>query len=199
MGSGVDNPEGIDINVSSTNGTVNDADKQPSVEDLGKNVAPSVRDTVMEDDVETPEEAGQEKKKSKKRKHKKGAEGEASKPKKKLSKEECVAKRVRRAERKAKKAAEKIVEEHDDGSDEEDIAAVIIKRRKAKGNLKINEKRSRVGNKRIPKNIVVVSTENVALNSEEEEAKWKLVASRRIAAEQMPSENTKKMLEINED
>ncbi|GAA0161094.1 hypothetical protein LIER_17493 [Lithospermum erythrorhizon] len=77
-------------------------------------------------------------------------------------------------------------------SKDEDVAVVISRRRKAKGKLKINENRSRVGNKRIPKNVVVVSTENVALNSEEEKGKWKFVASRRIAVERMLSQVTKK-------
>ncbi|GAA0176116.1 hypothetical protein LIER_29168 [Lithospermum erythrorhizon] len=85
--------------------------------------------------------------------------------------------------------------ENEQGSNEEDIVVVIIKRRKAKGKLKINENRSRVRNKRVPKN-VVVSTENVAMNSKEEEAKWKFVASRRIFAERMMSENTKKNPDI---
>ncbi|GAA0163971.1 hypothetical protein LIER_19714 [Lithospermum erythrorhizon] len=114
------------------------------------------------------------------------------------SKEERAAKRARRVERKVKRATEEAVEDdvqeiaEEQRSDEEDIDAIIIKRRKVKGKLKIDENRSRVGNKRIPKNVAVVSTENVALNSEEEEAKWRFVASRRIAAERMLSEVTKK-------
>ncbi|GAA0144786.1 hypothetical protein LIER_42827 [Lithospermum erythrorhizon] len=81
-------------------------------------------------------------------------------------------------------------------SDEKDIASIIIKRKKAKGKLKIDENKSRVGNKRIPKNVVAVSTENVALNSEEEEVKWRFMASMRIAAERMLSEVTKMNADI---
>ncbi|GAA0168382.1 hypothetical protein LIER_23109 [Lithospermum erythrorhizon] len=73
-------------------------------------------------------------------------------------------------------------------SNDENVPAVISRRRKAKGKLKINKNRSRVGNKRIPKNIITVSTENVALNSEEKEAKWKFMARRRIATERMLSQ-----------
>ncbi|GAA0141465.1 hypothetical protein LIER_02602 [Lithospermum erythrorhizon] len=234
VGSGVDNPEGMDVNVSSTDDTMNDTSKQPSAEDLGKNVAPSVIGTVMEEttsidvpsadgthdvtveredvtpsvtdtdaDVETHEEDGQEKKKSKKRKHKRGDDkGEASEFEKKPSKEERATKKVRRAERKAKKAAEKIVEEQDDVQEitEEQVPVngrpTASDREKPMGKLKINENRSRVGNKRIPKNIVVVSTENVVLNSEENEAKWKFVSSRRIIDERLLSENTKKNVDI---
>ncbi|GAA0170848.1 hypothetical protein LIER_25022 [Lithospermum erythrorhizon] len=86
--------------------------------------------------------------------------------------------------------------EADLGSDAEDIAVVIIRRRKAKGKLKINENRIRVGNKRIPKNVAAVSTENVAVNSEEEEAKWRFVAIKKIVAEKMLSEVTKKNADI---
>ncbi|GAA0163832.1 hypothetical protein LIER_19606 [Lithospermum erythrorhizon] len=104
--------------------------------------------------LDIPKDVDQEKKKSKKKKQMKGADdGGASEPKKKLRKEEHATKRDRRAERK------------------EDITAVIIKRRKVKGKLKINENKSKVGNKRIPKNVTDVSTENVVLNSEEEEVK----------------------------
>ncbi|GAA0163497.1 hypothetical protein LIER_19345 [Lithospermum erythrorhizon] len=131
-----------------------------------------VADTLNTKDVEFPKSVSQKKKKSKKRKHKKGVdEGEAFESKKKLSKEEH-------------------------GLDEEDITAIIIKRRKAKGKLKIDENRYKVENKRIPKNVATVSTENVALNSEEKEAKWRFVACRRIAAERMLSEVTKKNADI---
>ncbi|GAA0172827.1 hypothetical protein LIER_26572 [Lithospermum erythrorhizon] len=53
-------------------------------------------------------------------------------------------------------------------SEEEGIVVVITKRRKATSKLKLNENRTRVGNKRVSKNVVAVSTTNVALNSEEE-------------------------------
>ncbi|GAA0168014.1 hypothetical protein LIER_22831 [Lithospermum erythrorhizon] len=88
------------------------------------------------------------------------------------------------------------IEEAEQGSDDEDVSAIIIKRRKAKGKLKINENRSTAGNKRIPKNFIVVSTENVALNYEEEQPKWRFVASQRIAAELMLSKKTKKNANI---
>ncbi|GAA0145715.1 hypothetical protein LIER_05847 [Lithospermum erythrorhizon] len=124
-----------------------------------------------------------------------------------MSKEERVANRARRAEKKAREATEKAVEEEavedyiqeaeEQGSDEEDIAGIIIKRRKAKGKLKLNENRSKVGNKRIPKNVANVFTENVTLNSEEKKnAKGRFVASRRIIAERMLSENTKTIYDI---
>ncbi|GAA0166757.1 hypothetical protein LIER_21842 [Lithospermum erythrorhizon] len=79
-----------------------------------------------------------------------GEGGEPSRRKKKLNKEERAAKRARRAERKAKKAAETATEAHATKEDvqetavqfgDEDVAAVIIKRRRAKGKLKINENR----------------------------------------------------------
>ncbi|GAA0141075.1 hypothetical protein LIER_02301 [Lithospermum erythrorhizon] len=268
VSSGVDNPDGITVDVSSVNDIVTDASKQESVENFGKavdpsvkdtvdglkenapiegyearptvidtsndtekdeNVTPSVRDIAMEDakvvasmdvpsvdgtsnvtegredvtpnvadngvgagnlseegakpivgegvvdtlnteEVKIPEATDQEMKKSKKRKHKKGTdEGEASEPKKRLSKEERAAKRARRAERKAKKTTEKTTED--------DVQEVGEEQRN-------------------PKNVAAVSTENVALNSEDEEAKWKFVASRRIAAERMLFEVTKKNADI---
>ncbi|GAA0143876.1 hypothetical protein LIER_04456 [Lithospermum erythrorhizon] len=60
-------------------------------------------------------------------------------------------------------------------SDDEDIAAVITKRRKVTRKLNLNENKTRVENKRVPKNVVTVSTANVALNYEEEQAKWRLM------------------------
>ncbi|GAA0145918.1 hypothetical protein LIER_05992 [Lithospermum erythrorhizon] len=259
VSNGVDNPDGINVDVSSVDDTVTDAGKQASIEnfdegrptviDIGndtkkdENVTPSIRDTAMEDaevvtsmdvpsvdgignvaegredvtpnvaatgaraEVEIPKAVGQEKKKSKKRKYKSNAdEGEASEPKKKLSKKERASKKSRSVERNARRATEETTgaieqneagnDEAEQGSDNEDIDAVIIRRRKAKGKLKINENRSRVGNKRVSKNVTTVSIENVALNSEEEEAKWRFVASRRIDAEKMLSENTKKNTDI---
>ncbi|GAA0160645.1 hypothetical protein LIER_17153 [Lithospermum erythrorhizon] len=70
-------------------------------------------------------------------------------------------------------------------SDEEDISGVITNRRKATSKLKLNENRTRVGNKRVSKNVDEVSTSNVALNSKEEHAKWMFVANRRVAAEKI--------------
>ncbi|GAA0142980.1 hypothetical protein LIER_03761 [Lithospermum erythrorhizon] len=75
-------------------------------------------------------------------------------------------------------------------SEEEDVAAVIEKWRKAKGKLRINENRTMIGNRRIPKNIAAVPTVNMSLNSEEEQARWRFVVDRRIAAEKMLSKVT---------
>ncbi|GAA0159738.1 hypothetical protein LIER_16446 [Lithospermum erythrorhizon] len=86
--------------------------------------------------------------------------------------------------------------EADQGSDEEDIASLMRKRRKDKSKLKLNENKTRVGNKRISKNVTKVSTANVALNFKEEEAKWKFVASRRIADERILFDVTKKNVDI---
>ncbi|GAA0157383.1 hypothetical protein LIER_14661 [Lithospermum erythrorhizon] len=81
-------------------------------------------------------------------------------------------------------------------SDVEDMVDVITKRRKATSKLKLNENRTRLANKRVPKNVVAVSTANMALNSKEEQAKWRFVANRRVAAEKMLSEVTKKNANI---
>ncbi|GAA0153196.1 hypothetical protein LIER_37632 [Lithospermum erythrorhizon] len=178
-----------------------------ATDSIEEGVEPSVRegvtDTLNTEDVVILEDADREKKKSKKRKHKKSADvGEACEPKKKLRKEEQGTKKARRAERKAKNDGEKekdYAKEGEKGSDEEDVVSIVIKKRKAKDKLKINENRSRVGNKRIPKNVVAVATENVALSSEEEKVKWRFVASRRIAAERMLSEVTKKNADIMEN
>ncbi|GAA0142666.1 hypothetical protein LIER_03510 [Lithospermum erythrorhizon] len=189
-------------------------------------VGRGVNDTMDVDIQEViPEDAGQ-KKKSKKRKHKKSADvGESSVPKKKLSNEERAAKKARKVEKRARRVAQEAVEEGEvippvtqpavddewlleyepqggdaqeevQDSDSEDVAAVMSRKRKAKGKLRVNKNHTRVGNKRIPKNVVPVSTANVPLNSEEEETRWKFVINRRIAAEKMLSEATKKNLHI---
>ncbi|GAA0155340.1 hypothetical protein LIER_38065 [Lithospermum erythrorhizon] len=44
---------------------------------------------------------------------------------------------------------------------------------------------TRVGNKRVPENVAVVSTTNVAVNSEEEQAGWRFVANQRVAFEKI--------------
>ncbi|GAA0183743.1 hypothetical protein LIER_31101 [Lithospermum erythrorhizon] len=59
------------------------------------------------------------------------------------------------------------VNDVDEDSDEEDVAAVMERRRKAKGKLGLNENRTRIGNRRIPKNVADVPTINVSLTSEE--------------------------------
>ncbi|GAA0172164.1 hypothetical protein LIER_26043 [Lithospermum erythrorhizon] len=87
-------------------------------------------------------------------------------------------------------------DETDHRFDDEDVAAVMSRRRKAKSKLKINENRTRVGNKRVSKNIDYVSTNNVVLNTNKEKAKWKFLANGRIAAERMLSEATKKNANI---
>ncbi|GAA0167472.1 hypothetical protein LIER_22399 [Lithospermum erythrorhizon] len=83
-------------------------------------------------------------------------------------------------------------EEEAQESDEEDVVAVISRRRKATGKLKLNENRTQVGNKRVPNNVAAVSTGNVVLNSEEEEAKWRFVANKRVAPKKILSEVIKK-------
>ncbi|GAA0183441.1 hypothetical protein LIER_30850 [Lithospermum erythrorhizon] len=172
-----------------------------------------------------PEDVGQ-KKKSKKTKHKKSADaGESFVPKKKLSKEERVVKKARKSERRARRVAQEAAKEEEvvppvtqpavddewlpehepqrgdsqekvQDSDSKDVVVVMSRRRKTKGKLRMNENRTKVRNKRIPKNVVAVSTANLSLNSEEEEARWKFVTNRRIAAEKMLSEATKKNLNI---
>ncbi|GAA0138776.1 hypothetical protein LIER_34976 [Lithospermum erythrorhizon] len=80
--------------------------------------------------------------------------------------------------------------------DTEDVAAVMSRRRKAKEKLRMNDNRIRVGNTKVPKNVVTVPTTNVTLNFEEEQAKWRLVVNRRVAAKKMLSELTKKNANI---
>ncbi|GAA0159450.1 hypothetical protein LIER_16220 [Lithospermum erythrorhizon] len=65
-------------------------------------------------------------------------------------------------------------------SNTEDVGVVMSRRRKAKGKLRMNENRTSVGNKRVPKNVDAVPAVNVALNSEEEHAKWRFVPNRRV-------------------
>ncbi|GAA0166048.1 hypothetical protein LIER_21296 [Lithospermum erythrorhizon] len=216
----VDNFERGDVNVDTTmedvEGMAFYVPSSTGTEDVtagnDDNVTPRIFDTGI-DAADLPEERTG-KTNLNKRKHKTGADaGEPFEPKKKLSKEERAAKRV---ERKARKADEKIVEEKaaDDDvhemvedqvplksepradSDEEDVSVVISRRRKGKGKLKLNENKTRVGNKRIPKNVAEIFTTNVALNSKEEEAKWKFVVSRRIAVERILFEVTKKNADI---
>ncbi|GAA0185556.1 oxidoreductase [Lithospermum erythrorhizon] len=56
--------------------------------------------------------------------------------------------------------------------------------------------KTRIGNKRITKNVTDIPPHKVVLNSEEEESNWKFVASRMIAAERMLSEVTKQNADI---
>ncbi|GAA0151307.1 hypothetical protein LIER_10052 [Lithospermum erythrorhizon] len=67
------------------------------------------------------------------------------------------------------------------------VAAVIEKRRKVKGKLRMNENKTRIGNRRIPKNVAAIPTTNGSLNSIEQQARWKFVANRLIAAEKLMS------------
>ncbi|GAA0147627.1 hypothetical protein LIER_07282 [Lithospermum erythrorhizon] len=76
--------------------------------------------------------------------------------------------------------------------EEENVTAIMEKRRKAKGKLRMNENRARIGNRRIPKNVAAVSTVNVSLNTKEEQARWRFVANRRIVVEKMLSKVTQK-------
>ncbi|GAA0167232.1 hypothetical protein LIER_22209 [Lithospermum erythrorhizon] len=179
---------------------------------MAERVTPSVRDTDVEDadgmNFYVPSATGTEdvtvggKRKSKKRKHKKVVDIR-SKPRRKLRKEERVAKRVRKAERRARRATQETAEEEADvpedevppamqptasdewlseheprgedvaqESDDEDVAAVMNRKRKAKDKLRMNENRTR------------------------EEAKWRVVAKRRVTAEKMLSEVTKKNANI---
>ncbi|GAA0142954.1 hypothetical protein LIER_03744 [Lithospermum erythrorhizon] len=156
--------------------TDKDIEIAENIETIGRGV-----DDTMDVDIQEviSEDAGQ-KKKSKKRKHKKSADiGESSVPMKKLSKEERAAKKARKAERRARKATQEAAEEEEEevqDSDSEDVVVVMSRRKKAKGKLRMNKNRTRVGNKRIPKNVAAVSRANVSLNSEEEEARCKFVA-----------------------
>ncbi|GAA0139926.1 hypothetical protein LIER_35156 [Lithospermum erythrorhizon] len=88
------------------------------------------------------------------------------------------------------------VDEEVQESNEEDIVVVITKPRKTTSKLKLNKNKTRVGNKRVPKSVDVVSTANMALNYEEELAKWRFFTNRRVAAEKMLSEVTKKNANI---
>ncbi|GAA0173989.1 hypothetical protein LIER_27476 [Lithospermum erythrorhizon] len=69
------------------------------------------------------------------------------------------------------------------------------KRRKVVRKLMIDEQRTRVGNKRMPKNVEPVPIDDVAINEDEKKARWKFIFNRRIAAEKL-SEVTKKNVEI---
>ncbi|GAA0186811.1 hypothetical protein LIER_34099 [Lithospermum erythrorhizon] len=125
---------------------------RPGAVDTG--VVSQGADDTLDVDIEevVPKKAGQEKKKSKKRKLRKLADAE------------------RKAKRVAEKAAEDDVHEKAEDhvqeqeaqeSDAEDIVDVIIKRRKVTRKLKLNENRTRVGNKRVPKNVATVSSGGV--------------------------------------
>ncbi|GAA0141168.1 hypothetical protein LIER_02375 [Lithospermum erythrorhizon] len=184
QGHAMEDTEGMtSVDVPSVDGTDNlskeIADMTPNIANIGAGAV-----NLLEEEAEPIR-----KKKSKKRKHKKGVdEGEAFEPKK-VSKKELVAKKARRVERKARRAIEEattddvqeaaedwnpVVEQHEvgndeveQGSDEEHISAVIIKRRKAIGKLKINENRSRVGNKRVPTNVAALVREFICSMTED--------------------------------
>ncbi|GAA0184251.1 hypothetical protein LIER_31539 [Lithospermum erythrorhizon] len=106
--------------------------------------------------------------------------------------------RKRRSRRKENTGSMLIWQPADDqvGSDDEDVEAVMSRRRKAKGKLKMNENRTRVENKRIPKNVAEVPMENVVVKTDAEKEKWNFVATPRITAERMLSEVTKNIADI---
>ncbi|GAA0155176.1 hypothetical protein LIER_12961 [Lithospermum erythrorhizon] len=60
----------------------------------------------------------------------------------------------------------------------------------------MNDTRTRVNNKRIPKNVAHVSTVGIALNSKDEEARWKFIYNRRLAPERVLSDVTKRNMVI---
>ncbi|GAA0167688.1 hypothetical protein LIER_22563 [Lithospermum erythrorhizon] len=60
----------------------------------------------------------------------------------------------------------------------------------------MNDTRTRVNNKRIPKNVALVSIFGIALNSKDEEAKWKFIYNRRLAPERVFSDVTKRNMVI---
>ncbi|GAA0168072.1 hypothetical protein LIER_22876 [Lithospermum erythrorhizon] len=60
-------------------------------------------------------------------------------------------------------------------SKEDNVVAVMEKWRKAKGKLRMNETRTRIGNQRIQENVAAVSTINVSLNTEEEQIRWSCI------------------------
>ncbi|GAA0163473.1 hypothetical protein LIER_43647 [Lithospermum erythrorhizon] len=129
------------------------------------------------------------------------------------SDDEVIIEKVRKEEQKEKKrgfrkmeSKEKKRKKKDDKSDEvrmvesedeapdserEDIIKILKKRREL-GKLKINDTRTRVNNKRIPKNVAPVSTDGIALNSKDEEARWKFIYNRRLAPERVLSDVTKR-------
>ncbi|GAA0163826.1 hypothetical protein LIER_39667 [Lithospermum erythrorhizon] len=82
------------------------------------------------------------------------------------------------------------------GGDKENEAEDEVTIEKDDGKLKINDTRKRVNNKRIPKNVAPVSTVGIALNSKDEEAKWKFIYNRKLAPERVLSDVTKRNMVI---
>ncbi|GAA0139876.1 hypothetical protein LIER_01337 [Lithospermum erythrorhizon] len=116
--------------------------------------------------------------------------------------EERVHKRMKSKEKRPKRNADKVVEVRTSDtedvapdSEREDVIEILKKRRKA-GKLKINETRTRVNNKRIPKNVASVSTIGIALNSKAEEPKWRFVNNRRLSLERVLLDVTKRNVVI---
>ncbi|GAA0182951.1 hypothetical protein LIER_30460 [Lithospermum erythrorhizon] len=182
------------------------ADFGVKTDDPPKRSAPNVGQCVkntLDADIEdvVPKDVGQEKK-SKKRKHKKAAK-RARKAAEKVV-DDDVPKETKEVIPPVAQPSvddEWLPEHEQQGGDAredvqdsyiEDVAVVMSSRRKEKGNLMMNESRTRVGKRRISKNVDVISTANVSLNSEEEEARCRFVANRRISAEWMLFEATKK-------
>ncbi|GAA0140517.1 hypothetical protein LIER_01847 [Lithospermum erythrorhizon] len=181
--------------------SVDDSIKDTVAEGMDADI-PSVFDMELVTDKSDLEDDGPKKKSKKRKHKKSANAGESSEAKRKLSKEERKAKRARRAERIARRAADADDDVHEEAEDheqeqevpyvvqptaddewlpehepqgdnaDEEAQDVITKRRKTTSKLKLNENRTKVGNKRVPKNVAEVSTANVALNYEEEQAKW---------------------------
>ncbi|GAA0186838.1 hypothetical protein LIER_34126 [Lithospermum erythrorhizon] len=81
-------------------------------------------------------------------------------------------------------------------SEDEDVVVVTRKRRTIIGNLKIDENRTRAGNKRIHKNIIFVPVDGMIIKDDESNARWRFIYSRRIDAEEMMFEVTNKNIDI---
>ncbi|GAA0170227.1 hypothetical protein LIER_24533 [Lithospermum erythrorhizon] len=79
---------------------------------------------------------------------------------------------------------------------EEDIDIVGNSTRSWK--VKNDDTRTRVNNKRIPKNVAPLSTVGIALNSKDEESKWKFIYNRRLAPKRVLSDVTKRNMLVRE-
>ncbi|GAA0171687.1 hypothetical protein LIER_41202 [Lithospermum erythrorhizon] len=101
-------------------------------------------------------------------------------------------------ERKRKKKDDKsdevrMLELEDEELDSERADVIeILKKMQEFGKLKINNTRTRVNNKRIPNNVAPISTDGIALNSKDEEARWKFIYNRRLAPERVLLDVTKR-------
>ncbi|GAA0148036.1 hypothetical protein LIER_07586 [Lithospermum erythrorhizon] len=116
--------------------------------------------------------------------------------------EERAHKRMESKEKKRKRNADKVVEVRTSDTEDvapdyerEDVIEILMKRTET-GKLNINETRTRVNNKWSPKNVALVSTIGIALNSKAEEAKWRFVYNRRLSLETVMSDVTKRNMVI---